>query len=516
MTFRTHTRLWLAFAALTLLACRTPPRISQASSNAPKLGIVLRPTAATVGAPVTALAVALELDAGPATLSLRVPIVYAGVSGIADHMDSLIARDGDGPLPLGSTDDPPAPGGYPYFRHYRSTRPTKYPIHVSYRARIKTPGGRPGPPWDLRPSGIGVSAAGSGFLLLPEEWPALTQVSLSWNLEALPMGATALASFGEGAVHLTTSPDELLQAWYMAGVVDRFPVQGDVGGFSAAWLGKPPWDAARDMAWTAEMFRYLRQFFGDQSPRRYRVFMRVVDEPPNRGGTALGNSFMLSMPPTAVDSSGRGPLTTLTHEMVHLWVGMLTGLPGESVAGTSWFHEGLTTYYSQLLPLRAGLVSVADYGRTVNETALSYYLSPARNVSSDSIGRVGFGAEETRRIPYARGALYWAHIDGRLRAKSLGKRNLDSVMLPLFRARARGEPLTAARWRHRVVEELGPTAGSEFDAVIGQGRTLIPDSGAFGPCLDRRTLKRATPRGEVEAYEWVRVDSIAEARCRLW
>ena len=86
-----------------------------------------------------------------------------------------------------------------------------------------------------------------------------------------------------------------MQGWYMAGPASRFPARGDVNGFSAAWLGRPPFDAEPEMVWAADLYARLGETFRYLDPApRYRVFMRFLETPPFGGGTALGNSFMLS------------------------------------------------------------------------------------------------------------------------------------------------------------------------------------------------------------------------------
>ena len=117
---------------------------------------------------VDALAVRWQviLPAGSA-LDLTAPITYAGVEGVADRIEAISATDAAGPIAFTTFDDPPHPGGFPHFRHWKAERPVAGVVEVAYLARVRTPGGRGGPPFDLRASGGGLSGAGSGFLLLP-------------------------------------------------------------------------------------------------------------------------------------------------------------------------------------------------------------------------------------------------------------------------------------------------------------------------------------------------------------
>ncbi|MDR7420805.1 MAG: hypothetical protein QN178_18060, partial [Armatimonadota bacterium] len=59
-------------------------------------------------------------------------------------------------------------------------------------------------------------------------------------------------------------------------------------------------------------------------------------------------------------------------------------------------------------------------------------------------------------------------------------------------------------------------ARTDFESVILRGETIVPPRGAFGPCFDRRpaTLELGDRPGD--GYEWVRIPSVPDARCRQW
>jgi hypothetical protein len=67
-----------------------------------------------------------------------------------------------------------------------------------------------------------------------------------------------------------------------------------------------------------------------------------------------------------------------------------------------------------------------------------------------------------------------------------------------------------------LVKEIGPSARERFEAVIVRGETIVPETGAFGPCFERRAAKFEVEGKEVEAYEWRRAPAVPEARCREW
>ena len=66
------------------------------------------------------------------------------------------------------------------------------------------------------------------------------------------------------------------------------------------------------------------------------------------------------------------------------------------------------------------------------------------------------------------------------------------------------------------VKELGPSAREQFEAVIVRGETIVPAADAFGSCFERRLAKVTAGGREVDGYEWVRIVSIPDERCREW
>ena len=92
-------------------------------------------------------------------------------------------------------------------------------------------------------------------------------------------------------------------------------------------------------------------------------------------------------------------------------------------------------------------------------------------------------------------------------------RNVAALARPPRTVEPTRRALTAAEAR-RFLE----SARADFERVILRGETIVPPSDAFGPCFTRRPAS-LTPKGggaPVAGYEWLRVDSIPDARCRVW
>lgn len=506
-------RIAAAVAAIAALFAAQPGAAqTQAAAARPVVFDTLLRPVRMGGTEVAAIAVRSVIREGEIAggrLSLSAPIVYAGVVGIADRVEDLVVTDRAGLVPLRIENDAPVAGGFPYYRHWRAERDIAWPVIITYRSLVESVSNRRGPPFGIRPTLGGVSGAGSGFLVLPENVNA-TLSRVRWDLSDLQAGSIASSSFGDGDFELAAAPAELRQGWYLAGPAGRYPANGPSRGFSATWLGVPPWDPAQAMAYTARVYDYLKRFFRAPNPPPYRVFVRVLDTPPFGGGTALTNSFMLSRGPAQPGESTEGPRGVLFHEMIHGFVGGIEG----PVGVTSWFSEGLTSYYTTNLQLRGGFISVADYGEAINEVARDYYTNPARNWSAARIVEVGFSDNDIRHLPYRRGQLYFADLDARIRAASGGRRNLDIVMREVFERRRSGWTFDHDAWRAIVAREAGPEAAQAFDALIIEGSaTIVPASDAFGPCFAREPASFEAGGRSVEGYRWVRVAGVADDRC---
>lgn len=202
---------------------------------------------------------------------------------------------------------------------------------------------------------------------------------------------------------------------------------------------------------------------------------------------------------------------TLFHEMTHQWVGFIEGDPG----ATAWFQEGLTVYFTTILPLKGQLETVDIYAKVINKQAAAYYTSPAKNWSAEKIASVGFGDENIRHTPYMRGALYFAGLDSEIRAKSHGNRGLKDLLMPIFESRQKGKTFDQPAWERAISQELGPQAVADFRAELVEGsKTVVPGSDAFGPCFKREPAQLAGPKGEsLEGYQWVRVPGVADDKC---
>jgi predicted metalloprotease with PDZ domain len=416
----------------------------------------------------------VDVAAGAPLLTL--PIVIANTDTVANTLTGLTATDAAGPVPLRSTDDPAA---IAYSRHWTATRAVHGDLVVRYQAPVDDapPARGSGPPYSLRTEGGGVSGVGNTFILTPEGRTPY-RIVLRWDLTALGAGATAMSSFGEGDIDLPPGPAQRLTgALYMAGPMHREPAQVKPTGFSAAWLGEPPFDPRPLMVWAGQLHGWMSGFFHDPAEPPYRVILRY--NPINAGGgAALTNSFLLTWGESAKD--GEKLKGTLAHEMIHTWTA--TGLGGQ------WYGEGIAVHYQALLPLRAGMITPKTFLDDLNATARRYYTNALNGTPDGEIAARFWEDTRIRTLPYDRGSMYFAVLDGRIRKASGGKRTLDDLINEMVARRRSGQATDDAAWLGLVTKELGE-AGKALHADMLAGKLMLPESGDFGPCFTRTTAK---------------------------
>lgn len=506
--------------ALALAACTKPPAVEKDEAIAGEgvtAEITLRPVRDD-GEEVQAVKVeAIYRGALPNTkaFSMTSPIIYAGRAGMADAVDDLVVTDAAGPVALRIDNDPVNPGGFPYFRHWRAEREVTPPVAVSYRMR-PNPTPLRGPQFDLYAHGGGMSSGGMALFVWPEDVGEATW-RVEWDLDDLAPDSMAASTHGEGDLELEGGSDVIVQAYYMAGPMGRYASQSQEPSFFAYWLGETPFDAPEEMAWAADAYDYLSDFFGDNETPSYKVFVRAVDAEEGLGGTALGNSFMVGVAAGRPDASATAPRGTIFHEMGHMFVG---GLSNEPPGGAAWFGEGLNVHYTRLLLLRSGFAPVSEYLESINQSARNYYSSPYRTASADELFELGFstgvGAGSAQNVAYTRGSLYFADVDAKIRAASSGERTLDDAILPLFERRRNGEPLTRELLIDALARQIGPGARQDLESVILQGELITPPPDAFGPCFERRPKTYGEGGERMEGYEWVRLPDMPDSECRTW
>jgi predicted metalloprotease with PDZ domain len=308
-----------------------------------------------------------------------------------------------------------------------------------------------------------------GFGALPRGW----QVATAMQQEGK---AYVASDYGE----LVDHPFELGKFWrgeFKAhGVPHVFVVAG-------AW---PTFDGARLLADAKRICETQITFWhGDKKPKppftRYVFMLHASDD--NYGGLEHRASTALiaarkDLPHLGVAGLTEGYVTLLgliSHEYFHTWnVKRMRPLElaqidytRENYTPLLWFFEGFTSYYDDLLLLRAGLIDAPRYLSLVAKTMSGVAATPGRKVQS--VAQASFDAwvkyyrqdENTANATvsyYTKGALVALAFDATLRTEGKHKAaSLDEVMRHLWRA-SQGGPITQAQ----IAQSLAAVGGRSF------------------------------------------------------
>ena len=418
------------------------------------------------------------LEAGETFLSMAIVRVMAPTA-LSDP-DSLVATDALGPVPMRIEEDPEDPSDFRQDRRWILERATSGDVDIRYtiEPRVITSSTRPGPLIDTRTELWGVYGSGNTMLALPEQgWPR--DVRVEWDLSDMPEGARAASSLGLGTAEAEVTRQNINNTFFMAGPLKSQPESGE-GDFVVYWMTPAAFDLQGAAEWTQTAYDYFVDFFG-QDVDAFRVFMRTTERFQGGGGGGF-NSFIFG----TVEGEDRDPhevRSLLAHEAIHHFTGGYGS--GGGAGGQQWYSEGSTSYYTIVLPYRAGLTSLEQFASDFNAHARNYYTNPQSGLSNEEVTRLFFSDSNAQLVPYNRGPLYFALLDYRMRQASDGEQRVDDLIFRFIAERDAAEDAVAF-WREIVSDALGEKGGEEFDAMMA-GEPLDLPADLFGPCFSGET-----------------------------
>ncbi|HEX8692528.1 MAG TPA: PDZ domain-containing protein [Longimicrobium sp.] len=259
---------------------------------------------------------------------------------------------------------------------------------------------------------------------------------------------TSLAEDGAPNAFLAADYDELVDSPLEIGTHEliEWEVEGRRHRY-AVW-GRGNWERERLVADTTRIVRAEHALFGTLPYRDYTFIVHLT--PGGAGGLEHRASTQL----LADRWSFRGPpyesfLGLAAHELFHAWNGkrIRPAVLGpfdytrEAYTRELWVVEGLTTYYTDLLLRRAGLISQARYLEKLGEMISRWQTLPGRVVqpladaSFDTwikFYRPDANTPNATISYYQKGALVALLLDLRIRAATGNGRSLDDVMRALW------------------------------------------------------------------------------------
>lgn len=231
--------------------------------------------------------------------------------------------------------------------------------------------------------------------------------------------------------------------------------------------------------------------FGGLPYDRYLFILHVVVG--GRGGLEHKFSCSLQVPPEWLHRDYESLLALTAHELFHVWLGKrIRPAPlgpfdytAENYTRNLWVVEGFTTYYTDRILLRAGLMSPRRYLERLGDSIAREMELPGRRHQSleDSsfdtwirFYRPDAHTPNAQISYYKKGALVAMALDLEIRRRSNGERSLDDVMRVLWErygAKDVGFPEDRITGIQAVVEEVGGREVAEMLAEYVSGTAEI-------------------------------------------
>jgi predicted metalloprotease with PDZ domain len=332
----------------------------------------------------------------------------------------------------------------------------------------------------------------------PRTWAGVwTQLAVDPKIESTPHTFAFLAH----------DLDEVVDSPILAGnpAVHDFEVDGVP--FSLLNVGEGGlWDGERSAADTRTIVETYRTMYGSLPLDRY-LFMNLIVE--GRGGLEHKNSSVLMTSryvfrrrPAYIDWLG-----LVSHEFFHVW-NVKRSRPealgpfdyeNENYTRALWVAEGVTAYYTDLVPCRAGLTQPEEYLKVLGDLIDKLQNTPGRGHQSleesshdawIKLYRPDENTANTTVSYYLKGALVTWLLDVEIRSATGGKRSLDDVMRLLFE-RYSGERGFSDQDVQSIIEKVAGQSLPEFFDRYVRGREELD----YDPALASLGL-RFKPFGE--------------------
>ncbi len=226
--------------------------------------------------------------------------------------------------------------------------------------------------------------------------------------------------------------------------------------------------------------------FGGAHFSDYHFLVVCSDSVPNNGLEHLACSFNSVGERELVDEKKRKtwPAYLLPHEFVHSWCGkfrrpagmVTTNFHTPERTKLLWVYEGLTQYLGEVLTVRSGLMSPAEYvphfastldflrdqagrrWRSVEDTAIASWQLRAKSPAWASLRR--------SQDYYDEGLVTWMAADAIIREQSGGKRSLDDFCKKFFAVKADEHALVVPYELPEVTGILKQLADYDWDTFF--------------------------------------------------
>jgi predicted metalloprotease with PDZ domain len=314
-----------------------------------------------------------------------------------------------------------------------------------------------------------VHTTGYGVFATPNELKDTedkkVEVSITWK--NIPKEWKTLSSYGtDESLRFTTSVPQLLHALYVAGNLRIYQIGDSHDQVYLSLYGNFDWKDDLIISDISEIIKTQRSFFNDHDFPYYAISLIEGDDPNSLGGTGLHNSFTMYIP------KGKGRLiyyTYLAHEHFHTWVGGKIH-NNEQEELNYWWSEGFTDYYSRVLALRSGGLSIEEFIDECNQFLRSYYLSPVLNESNEKIKQDFWKNYDVGKLPYYRGFVFAIYLNCLIKENNPDN-SLDNVILDLFKD-AQHKKFSVGYFKNIIKKYIPQGIAEEISTFIDHGKTI--------------------------------------------
>jgi predicted metalloprotease with PDZ domain len=317
-------------------------------------------------------------------------------------------------------------------------------------------------------------------------------VDIHFDWSRISPGWSVASSFGMGdrCQSFHGSWKDALNSLFVGGDYRTYHTTVSGNALNFAIRGK--WNFT-DEEWISQVrkiIEYERTFWHDNNFSYFLITLTpFTQERGSQGGTALTNAFMEHL--SHQDSISPQVLRQVAHENFHSWNPYKIGHVPDPEERVSWFYEGFTNYYHDLMLFRAGLSSFSDYVGSLNGRLRTYEMEEGvKSPLDEFVRRHNADHSALAGLEYRRGSVIAAWLDATIRRESHNQSSLDDLMFYLVRQDAdyerkhHGNPmvLTNKRVFSAAAKFLGNTSVIQLRQYVLNGGSIQLPEGALGPC----------------------------------
>jgi predicted metalloprotease with PDZ domain len=306
--------------------------------------------------------------------------------------------------------------------------------------------------------------------------------------------------------------DELVDSPILCGdpVVQDFTLGG--ADHVLASLGDSSlWDTAKAAADVQKIVAQQQTFWGSVPYSRY-CFLNVISE--SGGGLEHDNSTLVMTSRWNFRDKEKYEdwLSLISHEFFHTWnvrrlrPAELTRYQYETETNTRglWIAEGITSYYEDLMLIRAGLIDQPAYLKRLSKNIEKLQTNPGRNVQSlaessfdtwTKFYRPDENSLNTRTSYYVKGCVVAFLLDAKIRELTNDARSLDDVMRLLYQRHSGAQGYSNADFTRITSEVAGSDLTGWLAHAVESTEELNYEQALNWFGLQFQTPPKATPSG---------------------